>query len=380
MAIQCTICMASLSFTEAANAASCGHVFHEPCLVRWFRQSKTCPQCRARCDERQVRRLYFSAELNSSSVDVDSLQLDLDNAQLEVNNLRSNLDAKKTEITKLRDKHKETKSTILGLDAQLELTRVQLQNANSQIASQKSELNRLRAVEAGLNVKMQEAKDLEYIKSIIDSSVSLEVEEILQGQSDVKVLATLVSTCKRELVKVKRSRDEAQNNRRNCQEENAKLVNVIRQLTEKINTLESDNYKLQDDLSQLKRSNDLNTTANEAAASAPATTIHSSQPASRSIQLSTSTTPRTGSPYLSIRQSNVGLTPLLHRKRKAEAEAPHGAFRNLTIFNNPRKLSRPVSGAQPSGTIYNGFGGSERKENFAGFPNGTTRKNSAGSG
>ncbi|KAG4076037.1 hypothetical protein HA402_011511 [Bradysia odoriphaga] len=380
MAIQCTICMASLSFNEAANAASCGHVFHEPCLVRWFRQSKTCPQCRARCDEKQVRRLYFSAELNSSTVDVDSLQLDLDNAQLEVNNLRSNLDAKKNEITKLRDKHKETKSTILGLDAQLELTRVQLQNANSQIASQKSELKRLRAVETGLNEKMQQAKDLEYIKSIIDSSVSLDVVQILQDQPDLKVLATLVSVCKKELVKVKKSRDEVKNNRRVCQEENDKLKKIVKQLNEKINTLESDNYKLQDDLSQLKRSNNLNTTVNETASLAPATTIQSSQTASRSIQLSSSTTPRTESPYLNIRQSNVGLTPLLHRKRKAETEAPIGALRSLTIFNNPRKLSKPVSRAQLSSTISNGLGGSERKENFAGFPNGLTRKHSAGRG
>lgn len=381
MAIQCTICMGGVSCNDATTAASCGHVFHDPCLTLWFRQSKTCPQCRTRCDERHSRRLYFSAELNSSTVDVDALQVHLDEAQLTVTTLKAELNAKRDEIIKLRDKHRETKSTILGLDAQLELTKVQLQNAHSQIASQKSELSRLRAVETELNEKMRQAKDLDYIKSIIDSSVSQDVDELMHDQPDVKVLATLVSVCKKELVKVTKSRDEVRNNRRVCQAENAKLNKIVKQLTERISTLESDNYKLQDDLSQLRRSNEVSPTANnEAAQLTPVgITSQSAQPASRSIQVSSTTTPRNESPYLNIRQSNVGLTPLLHRKRKAETgPAPLGAFRNLTIFNNPRKLSRPASGAQQSSLIYNGFGGSERKENFVGFPNGSSAKNSAG--
>lgn len=135
--------------------------------------------------------------MNSSTVDIDSLQVDLDGAKAEVSQLKIDLVSKQNEILKLREKHKGTKSTILGLDAQLELTKVQLRNANSQIASQNSELNRLRAVETGLNEKMQQAKDLEYIKSVIDLSVSQDVDELMQDQPDVKVLATLVSVCKK---------------------------------------------------------------------------------------------------------------------------------------------------------------------------------------
>lgn len=51
----------------------------------------------------------------------------------------------------------------------------------------------------------------------------------------------------------------------------------------------------------------------------------------------------------------------------------------LTIFNNRQKVSKAtVSGAQSSSLIYNGFGGSERKENFVGFPNGLSKSNTAG--
>ncbi|KAJ6638944.1 hypothetical protein Bhyg_11682 [Pseudolycoriella hygida] len=50
----------------------------------------------------------------------------------------------------------------------------------------------------------------------------------------------------------------------------------------------------------------------------------------------------------------------------------------LTIFKKRQKLT--VSSAQGSTLIQNGFGGSERKENFIGFPNGQSRSNPAGRG
>lgn len=159
--------------------------------------SKTCPQCRARCDERQVRRLYFSATLNNSTVDVDSLQVDLDDLKLEMRNLKGELDAKKSEIKRLRDRQETTKSAFVGLESELKLARVQLQNAQSQIASHKSELERLYVVEKKLNEKVQQTNNLDYIKSVIDSdAVVCEVADVLGSQPDVKTLATMVSMVK----------------------------------------------------------------------------------------------------------------------------------------------------------------------------------------
>lgn len=164
--------------------------------IQFFR-SKTCPQCRARCDDRQVRRLYFSAALNSSMVDVDSLQVDLDDLKLEMRNLNGELDAKKTEIKRLRSRQEETKLALIGLEAELKLAKVQLQNALSQIASNKSELDRLRAVEKELNEKTDELKNLDYIKSVIESeSVGKDVAEVLRNNPDPKALATIVSSLK----------------------------------------------------------------------------------------------------------------------------------------------------------------------------------------
>lgn len=43
-----------------------------------------------------------------------------------------------------------------------------------------------------------------------------------------------------------------------------------------------------------------------------------------------STTTRIESPYLNIRQSNVGISPLLNRKRKPEAETNVGPYSNVS--------------------------------------------------
>lgn len=222
MTIQCTICMSNLSANECANAATCGHVFHEPCLVQWFNRwvsiarywkpllrgtnflflcklfrSKTCPQCRARCDEKQVRRLYFSAALNSSMVDVDSLQVDLDDIKLEMRNLKTELDGKKAETKRLRDRQETTKSAFVGLEAELKLAKLQLQNANAEIVSNRNELDRLHAVERELNDKVLELKNLEDIKSVVQSRDLVGGVDQLIREHDAKALATIVSMCKK---------------------------------------------------------------------------------------------------------------------------------------------------------------------------------------
>lgn len=130
-------------------------------------------------------------------MDVDSLQVDLDDIQLKMRELKAELEGKKTEIKRLRDRQETTKSALIGLEAELKLARVQLQNANSDIASHKSELDRLRVVEIELSANMKKINNLDYIKAIIESdAVNTEILDLLREQPDIKTLATLVSVCK----------------------------------------------------------------------------------------------------------------------------------------------------------------------------------------
>lgn len=68
-------------------------------------RSKTCPQCRNKCTDRNIIRVYFNlANLDVSRIDVGSLQEQLDNVQLQLN-------LKETELLKANNQIQSSKVT-----------------------------------------------------------------------------------------------------------------------------------------------------------------------------------------------------------------------------------------------------------------------------
>lgn len=160
-------------------------------------RAQTCPQCRSRCVARDVRRLQFSAESTDITVDVDSVALDMDGAKEELSKLKSELEAKRKATMELRERNNAKKRTLLEMEAQVLLANQQLGDANSGIASVKSDINDLRALEAELTRKIQQSSGLEDIESLMDSSLSEDVAELLKDNPDVEALAKLVTVNKK---------------------------------------------------------------------------------------------------------------------------------------------------------------------------------------
>jgi hypothetical protein len=43
----CAICLDTMQNPLHSIHTSCGHSFHQPCIARWLRSSRTCPLCRS---------------------------------------------------------------------------------------------------------------------------------------------------------------------------------------------------------------------------------------------------------------------------------------------------------------------------------------------
>ncbi|KAI3896479.1 hypothetical protein MKX03_014626 [Papaver bracteatum] len=68
----CMVCYEDLKpLTENLQViTTCGHVFHQHCLLQWLEYSvannRTCPVCRQTCRRENVRRLYFQSDGDST--------------------------------------------------------------------------------------------------------------------------------------------------------------------------------------------------------------------------------------------------------------------------------------------------------------------------
>ena len=42
----CPICLDDITSKKTRKCLPCGHTFHEQCILRWFKENATCPNCR----------------------------------------------------------------------------------------------------------------------------------------------------------------------------------------------------------------------------------------------------------------------------------------------------------------------------------------------
>jgi hypothetical protein len=42
----CCICISDIKLKEKVILISCGHLYHDKCIIEWLRKSKNCPTCR----------------------------------------------------------------------------------------------------------------------------------------------------------------------------------------------------------------------------------------------------------------------------------------------------------------------------------------------
>ena len=116
MNVNCSTCLELLTPSDELSSVPCGHVFHTPCILQWLETGKNnCPQCRTRCRENQLRRVYFTEGVESSTQsDANTLQNRLDSVESGKKSFQEtldeltakNIDTVKEEFKNLEKKYK----------------------------------------------------------------------------------------------------------------------------------------------------------------------------------------------------------------------------------------------------------------------------------
>uniref|UniRef100_A0A336KCN0 CSON007042 protein n=1 Tax=Culicoides sonorensis TaxID=179676 RepID=A0A336KCN0_CULSO len=371
MNINCIICSdLFISADSIVAAGTCGHLFHFHCLNQWLERSKTCPQCRSKCTQKQVLRIFMNiltaADLSEDAGQlinkVDTLTLQVREKDGKILSLEKEIDTRRKELNKCT-------KTVSRLEDSLKTTEALLY-------SHREEIKMLRNENAHVNLLQKENKELkqklDIMKTVEDviSATAHEVEEIIKSESDPRVLGVLVASLKRELKHSNANKALLMKSMKLTQSDYRRELDARKKLEEKCTALESENYKLEQDLARYKDGN--------------ITLSPTSRPSLKDLQNTLTESPESGlkkkddtkltssdSPYLNLKASNVGLTPLLNRRKADSLSQSENKKRDgdslaeqFTIFKKPRLTIKntTLKPSLSSNMAFNGFGGSSKKE------------------
>lgn len=230
----------------------------------------------------------------------------------------------------------------------------------------------------------QRIKSMETIDSILQSSVA-EVEETLKNDGDPNTLAVLIVALKRELKASEVRKNELRGSLKAIHNDLRNEQNFTKKLEEKLSFSDSEINRLMQELKKTEGNgmssvNDL---------------IVLSDSDGSDLSPKVDTEQKAYSPYLRVKSSSIGLSPLsrFNESKKTTAKPSLRAdmvcifiLNNIllniisqtklifqfSIFKKPRLSYKTTQNINPD-IVFNGIGGSEKKENFPSFSDSFTR-------
>uniref|UniRef100_A0A8D8ES84 E3 ubiquitin-protein ligase TRAIP n=1 Tax=Culex pipiens TaxID=7175 RepID=A0A8D8ES84_CULPI len=392
MNLTCAICSDLLMPSDDIHMTPCGHAFHYACLLQWLQRSKTCPQCRNKCHEKSLIKAYFNVAVSDDSTAEDSATLlhKLDNLTLAVREKDKKIKEYEDKAETEKGDRKKMKKIIKGLE---EL----VQKKDFTLMAYTQELDMLRLDRAHM-LKLQ--KELKELKSKMDlmstvehviTATAQEVEEMIANDNDLRTLAVLVASLKREL-KVSEGRCHEMRDRiKFVQKDLSNEKNRRKDLEEKLSTADSELYRLEQEVKRLEKSTAATADASSESDSIVLNTPDQPPKRKRGVADLDQSTPMSDkvrnimasdSPYLNIKASSIGLVPIMRAGLSSTATAAKSSSAasgtltktqsdlsdRFSIMRNPRLAARTTALPPNKNLVFNGLGGSERKENFPGFP------------
>ncbi|XP_026761507.2 E3 ubiquitin-protein ligase TRAIP [Galleria mellonella] len=203
----CTICSDLINQAENIYVTKCGHLFHYQCLAQWLERSKSCPQCRHKVTEKCLFRVYPTLSNDSTGEDVAILQSRLDDALLQLRQQKATSKEKEdtlavvtADLKKNEELLKACEKKLISRDSAVSALKEQLEY----LKVQNKETNRLKEENEALKKNLQTLNGLQKVLNATNE----EVEEMLQGYTDGRTIATFATALKRALCESEAKKNE----------------------------------------------------------------------------------------------------------------------------------------------------------------------------
>ena len=157
MNVNCSTCLEILTPSDDLSSAPCGHIFHSFCIIQWLETGKAnCPQCRAKCFEKQLRRVFFT---EGASVTLDT-QCNADTLQNKVDSLVFKLRCSDTELKSASESRDKAIAQACALKEELRNVEQRLSGAKEETATYKAQNRLLQTEKRKADQAKKEATDL----------------------------------------------------------------------------------------------------------------------------------------------------------------------------------------------------------------------------
>lgn len=185
------------------------------------------------------------------------------------------------------------------------------------------------------------------VESVIKSTVA-DVELLLSGDKDPKTLAIMVTALKRELKASEGRRNEVKKILKSTQNDVRKEQEVKRNLQDSLSQIESDNFRLTEEILEKDKLIEKLKSGCSSSLSSPINVTPSNKFKKNTISIDWNVnTPsptlnekvkqiqESDSPYLNIKSSSIGLTPILQRMRPAikRENKETNIFKDVSLTN-----------------------------------------------
>uniref|UniRef100_A0A182NI94 RING-type domain-containing protein n=1 Tax=Anopheles dirus TaxID=7168 RepID=A0A182NI94_9DIPT len=324
MNLVCPICSELFVPSDEVNITPCGHMFHHTCLLQWLERSKTCPQCRNRCTEVRLIKVYFNVTANlDTTEDSASLLEKLDNLTLKMRQQEKSLKEFETKAVEHKGEQKKMRKTLLGLEDELRAKHSAIFAYKHEIDMLKGDRKALVKVQEELNSAKTKLESYAGVKQALDATAH-EMEQMLSSDMSREAVIALATTLKRELQAQEIKRIEQSDRLKRLQNELVDERRKRKTLEENLSTCDSEIHRLEQLLKQQnKEPAAINTSAESMSPEMVPNTPDQGpyggrkRPAPRDLNKSTPVSEKVRkilsatSPYLRVKTSSIGLAPLM---------------------------------------------------------------------